>query len=47
MEIYVITDNHGLRVVYDDQMTPKSTNLYIPYESETTCLIKVPIDETQ
>ena len=36
MEIYVIADTHGLRVVYEDQMTPKSTKLYVQYESETT-----------
>jgi len=36
MEIYVITDTHGLRVVYEDQMTPKSTELYVQSESEET-----------
>ena len=35
-EIYVIADTHGLRVTYEDQMTPKSTKLHIQYESETT-----------
>jgi len=29
MEVYVITDTHVLRVVYEDQMTPKSTELYV------------------
>ena len=29
MEVYVITDTHGLRVVYEDQTTPKSTELYV------------------
>ena len=29
MEVYVITDTHGLRVVYEDQMTPKSTELFV------------------
>jgi len=47
MEVYVIADAHELRFVYGDQMTPKSTKLYIPYESETIYLIKVPIDGTQ
>jgi hypothetical protein len=36
MEVYVIADTHGLRVVYEDQMTPKATKLHIQYESETT-----------
>jgi len=39
MEIYVITDTHGLRVVYEDQMTPKATKftkLYAQCESEAT-----------
>jgi len=38
MEIYVITNTHRLRVVYEDQMTPKYTKLCIQYESETTWL---------
>ena len=36
MEVYVITDTHGLRVVYEDQMTPKFTKLYVQCESEAT-----------
>jgi len=36
MEVFVITDTHGLRVVYEDQMTPKSTELYVYCESEAT-----------
>jgi len=36
MEVYVIADAHGLRVVYGDQMTPKHTKLYVQCESETT-----------
>jgi len=36
MEVYVIADTYGLRVVYEDQMTPKATMLHMQYESETT-----------
>jgi len=36
MEVYVITDTHGLRVVYENQMTPKSTKIYVQCESEAT-----------
>ena len=36
MEIYVITDTHGLRVVYEDQMTQKFRKLYVQCESEAT-----------
>ena len=38
MEVYIITDTHGLRVVYEDQMTPKFTKLYVGCESEATQL---------
>ena len=36
MEIYVITDTHGLRAVYEDQMTSKFMKLYMGCESEAT-----------
>jgi len=36
MVVYVITDTHGLRVAYEDQMTPKFTKLYVQCESEAT-----------
>jgi len=36
MEIYVITDTHGLRAVYEDQMIPKFTKLYVGCESEAS-----------
>ena len=36
MELYVIADTHGWRVVYEDQMAPKSTELYVQSESEAT-----------
>ena len=38
MEIYVITDTHGLRVEYEDQMTPKFMKFKVGCESEATYL---------